>query len=137
MLWLLGARENSSLTTQRFHDQLLMNIILHIGTQSKTLWNDIEINKKSNLLHTFVLVVDVANLLVEWIRQKLACLVDCNDDYIGIGIAIIRNARCCNVIIIPIQLFGNPIVIEPWICIPHVWYNILKRCNESFLHQIA
>ena len=42
-----------------------------------------------------------------------ACLVDCNDDYIGIGIAITRNARCCNVIIIPVQLFGNPIVIEP------------------------
>ena len=36
-----------------------------------------------------------------------------NDDYIGIGIDITRNAKCCNVIIIPIQLFGNPIVIEP------------------------
>ena len=62
---------------------------------------------------------------------------DCNDDYIGIGIAITRNARYCNVIMIPIQLFGNPIVIELWICIPHIWYNILKQCNESFLNQIA
>ena len=64
-------------------------------------------------------------------------LVDYNDNYIGIGIDITTNERCCNVIIIPIQLFGNPIVIEPWIYIPHVWYNILKRCNESFLNQIA
>ena len=37
---------------------------------------------------------------------------DCNDDYIRIGIVITRNARYCNVIMIPIQLFGNPIVIE-------------------------
>ena len=37
---------------------------------------------------------------------------DFNDDYIGIGIAITRNARYYNVIMIPIQLFGNPIVIE-------------------------
>ena len=42
-----------------------------------------------------------------------ARLVDCNDDYIGIGIYIIRDARCCNVIIIRIQLFGSPIIIEP------------------------
>ena len=67
------------------------------------------------------------------VRIKLrARLVDCNDDYIRIGIDITRNKRCCNVIIIHIQLFGNPIVIEPRICIPHVWYNILKRCNENF-----
>ena len=41
-----------------------------------------------------------------------ARFVDCNDDYIGIGMDITRNAKCYNVIIIPIQLFGNPIVIE-------------------------
>ena len=48
------------------------------------------------------------------VRIKLrGRLVDCNDDYIRIGIDITRNKRCCNVIIIHIQLFGNPIVIEP------------------------
>ena len=62
---------------------------------------------------------------------------DCNDDYIGIGIVITTNVRYCNVIIIPIQLFGNPIVIELWIYILYIWYNILKQCNESFLNQIA
>ena len=34
-------------------------------------------------------------------------LVDCNGDYIGIGIGITRNTRCCNVILITIHLFGD------------------------------
>ena len=63
-------------------------------------------------------------------------LVNCIDDYIEIEIDIIKNARCCNIIIIPIQLFGNPILIEPSICFPNIWY-ILKCCNENFLNQIA
>ena len=56
----------------------------------------------------------ISYYLVSAIISKLrTCLIDCNDDYIGIGIAITRNARRCNVIIIPIKLFGNLIVIEP------------------------
>ena len=35
------------------------------------------------------------------------CLIDCNNDYIGIEICITRNARCCNVILITIDLFSN------------------------------
>ena len=54
MLWLLGETENSSHTTQSFHDQLLMKINLHLGNQAQTLWNDIEINQKSNLFNKSV-----------------------------------------------------------------------------------
>ena len=34
-------------------------------------------------------------------------LIDCNSNYIGIRIDIIRNAKCCNVMLITIHLFGN------------------------------
>ena len=48
------------------------------------------------------------------VRIKLrARLVDCNDDYIRIGIDITRNKRCCNVILNTIHLFGENIIIEP------------------------
>ena len=40
-------------------------------------------------------------------------LVDCNDNYIGIRIGIIKNTRCCNVILITIHLFGDNTIIEP------------------------
>ena len=40
-------------------------------------------------------------------------LVDCNDNYIGIRISIIKNTRCCNVILITIHLFGDNTIIEP------------------------
>ena len=33
--------------------------------------------------------------------------MDCNDNYIGIGICITKNIRCCNVILITIHLFGD------------------------------
>ena len=38
-----------------------------------------------------------------------ARLVDCNSNYIGIGIDITRNTKCCNVILIIIHLFGDNI----------------------------
>ena len=41
-----------------------------------------------------------------------ACLVDYNDNYIGIGINIIRNTKCCNVMLITIHLFGDNTIIE-------------------------
>lgn len=40
-------------------------------------------------------------------------LVDCNGNYIGIRIGLIRNIRCCNVILITIHLFGDNAIIEP------------------------
>ena len=40
------------------------------------------------------------------------CLIDCNGNYIGIGIGIKRNTRCYNVIFITIHLFGDNIIIE-------------------------
>ena len=39
-----------------------------------------------------------------------ACLVDCNSNYIGIGMDITRNIKCCNVMHITIHLFGNNIL---------------------------
>ena len=44
-----------------------------------------------------------------------ACLVDCNGNYIGIGIGIdiTRNTKCCNVMLITIYLFGDNTIIEP------------------------
>ena len=51
-------------------------------------------------------------------------LVDCNDNYIGIKIGITRNIRCCNVILITINLFGDNTIIELW-----------KQWNESILNQ--
>jgi len=51
-------------------------------------------------------------------------LVDCNDNYIRIGICIIRNTIHYNVMLIIIYLFGNNTIIEP-----------LKQMNESILNQ--
>ena len=34
----------------------------------------------------------------------------CNDNYIKIGIDIIRNIKCCNIILITIHLFGDNIL---------------------------
>ena len=36
-----------------------------------------------------------------------AHLIGCNGDYIGIGIGITRNTRCCNIILITIHLFDD------------------------------
>ena len=41
-----------------------------------------------------------------------ARLVDCNGNYIKIRIYIIRNTKCCNVMLITIHLFGDNIIIE-------------------------
>ena len=38
-------------------------------------------------------------------------LVNCNSNYIGIRIDITRNAKCCNVMLIIIHLFGNNTII--------------------------
>ena len=35
--------------------------------------------------------------------------VNCNSNYIGIGMDITRNIKCCNVMHITIHLFGNNI----------------------------
>ena len=43
----------------------------------------------------------------------MAHLVDCNDDYTGIGIWITKNTSCCNVILITNHLFGDNTKIEP------------------------
>ena len=37
-------------------------------------------------------------------------MVNCNDNYIKIGIDIIRNIKCCNIILITIHLFGDNIL---------------------------
>ena len=42
-----------------------------------------------------------------------ARLVDCNVNYIRIGIDIRRNTKCCNIILITIHLFDDNIIIEP------------------------
>ena len=39
-------------------------------------------------------------------------LVDYNDNYIGIGIGIIRNIRRCNVMFITIHLFHDNTTLE-------------------------
>ena len=54
----------------------------------------------------------------------MARLIDCNSNYIGIGIDITRNTVYCNVIIIIIHLFCDNTTIEPW-----------KQWNESILNQ--
>ena len=54
----------------------------------------------------------------------MAHLVDCNSNYIGIWIDIIRNTKCYNVMLITIYLFGNNTIIEPW-----------RQWNESILNQ--
>ena len=41
-----------------------------------------------------------------------AHLVYCNDNYIGIGIDITRNAKFCNIMVITIHLFGDNTIIE-------------------------
>ena len=43
----------------------------------------------------------------------MAHLVDCNNNYIGIGIYITKNIRRYNVMLITIHLFGNNTIIEP------------------------
>ena len=43
----------------------------------------------------------------------MAQLVDCNNNYIGIGIYITKNIRRYNVMLITIHLFGNNTIIEP------------------------
>ena len=43
--------------------------------------------------------------------EFMACLVDCNGNYIGIRIDIIMNTKCCNVILITIYLFGDNAII--------------------------
>ena len=40
-------------------------------------------------------------------------LIDCNSNYIGLGIGIIRNTKCRNIILITIHLFGDNTIIEP------------------------
>ena len=47
-----------------------------------------------------------------WLKTHL---VDCNSNYIGIGIGvgITKNTRRCNVILITIHLFGDNTIIEP------------------------
>ena len=51
-------------------------------------------------------------------------MINCNSNYIGIGIGIIRNTRCYNIIFITIHLFGDNILIESYI-----------QWNESILNQ--
>ena len=46
-------------------------------------------------------------------KKVKARLVDGKSNYIRIGICIIRNTICSNVILIIIHLFGNNIIIEP------------------------
>ena len=52
-------------------------------------------------------------------------MIDWDGNYIGIGIGITSNTKCCNVILITIHLFGNNTIIEP-----------LRQYNESILNQI-
>ena len=40
-------------------------------------------------------------------------LVNCKCNYIRIGIGIIRNIRCCDLILITIHLFGNNTILKP------------------------
>ena len=47
-------------------------------------------------------------------KSLRALLVDCNSNYIGLRICIIKNTRCCNEILITIHLFGDNTIIEPW-----------------------
>ena len=47
--------------------------------------------------------------VVDTIRTRL---VDYNSNYIQIGIGIIRNKRCYNVILITIHLFGDNIIVR-------------------------
>ena len=54
----------------------------------------------------------------------MARLVDYNDNYIEIRIGIIRNTRCCNVILNTIHLFGDNTIIKPW-----------RQWNENILNQ--
>ena len=49
-------------------------------------------------------------MLELWLKTRL---VDCNSNYIGIGISITKNTRRCNVILITIHLFGDNTIIEP------------------------
>ena len=45
--------------------------------------------------------------------QNMASLVDYNGNFIRIEICIIRNTRCCNVMLITIHLFDDNTIIEP------------------------
>ena len=45
--------------------------------------------------------------------QLRAHLVNCNGNYIEIGINITKNTKCCNVMLITIHLFGDNTIIEP------------------------
>ena len=47
--------------------------------------------------------------VMDTIRTRL---VDYNGNYIQIGIGIIRNKRCYNVILITIHLFGDNIIVR-------------------------
>ena len=47
--------------------------------------------------------------VMDTIRTRL---VDYNGNYIQIGIGIIRNKRCYNVILITIYLFGDNIIVR-------------------------
>ena len=47
------------------------------------------------------------------IFKIMARLVDCNSNYIGIGICITNNTRRYNVILITIHLFEDNTIIEP------------------------
>ena len=62
-----------------------------------------------------VLIYYLLDSIQYWIsRESLkACLVNCNGNYIEIWIDIIKNTKCCNVMFITINLFGDDIIIEP------------------------
>ena len=47
-----------------------------------------------------------------FLKNLRASLVDCNGNYIGIGINIIRNTKCCNVMLITIHFFSDNTLIE-------------------------
>ena len=53
-----------------------------------------KIVKLSCALHKLLIGIYTYN------KSLRACLVNCNGNYIEIGISIIRNTRCCNVILI-------------------------------------
>ena len=47
-----------------------------------------------------------------FLKNLRASLVDNNGNYIGIGINITRNTKCCNIMFITIHLFGGNTIIE-------------------------
>ena len=66
---------------------------------------DVNVKGKTKLLSKTEKVV---------INTLKACLVEYNGDYIGIGICITNNIRCCNVLLVIVHLFGDNTIIEPW-----------------------